>query len=113
MHRQTKATSIPPEVKSAVYLRDHGLCIICGRPGLPVAHVVRRSAGGRGIEQNIITACNDCHFSLDEGLNIKRLNPLGFFTQEDLKQYVIEYMMKHYPGWTEESVKYHKYGFGV
>lgn len=111
MHRETKATSIPPEVKSSVYLRDHGLCIICGRPGLPVAHVVRRSSGGMGIEQNIITACNECHYALDEGLNIKRLNPLGFFSQDDLKQYVREYMKKQYPDWTEESVKYHKYDF--
>lgn len=113
MHRETKKTSISPEVKSTVYLRDHGLCVICGEPGAPVAHVVRRSAGGLGIEQNIITVCNNCHYALDEGLNLKRLNCLGFFTQSELKQYVRDYMMQQYPGWTEESVKYHKYNFGV
>ena len=49
MHRQTKATMIPVAVKRAVFARDNGHCIICGAPGDPVCHVVRRSQGGRGI----------------------------------------------------------------
>lgn len=56
MHKMTKATSIPKSVKEAVYERDDGRCILCGRNnGDPVAHVIRRSQGGRGIEQNIVT----------------------------------------------------------
>ena len=47
MRAETKATSIPPEVKKAVYIRDNGFCVLCGSPyGDPVAHVVRRSQGG-------------------------------------------------------------------
>ena len=56
MRAETKATSIPPEVKKAVYIRDNGFCVLCGSPyGDPVAHVVRRSQGGKGIERNIVT----------------------------------------------------------
>ena len=31
MHKMTKATSIPKSVKEAVYERDGGRCILCGR----------------------------------------------------------------------------------
>lgn len=114
MHRQTKATSIPASVKARVSLRDCSgghpdTCIICGAPGAPVCHCVRRSQGGMGIEQNIVCMCNECHFSHDEGLFMSRLRPLGFETQQDVQEYVKDYLRGHYPGWTPESVKYHKY----
>lgn len=32
MRAETKATSIPPEVKKAVYIRDNGFCVLCGSP---------------------------------------------------------------------------------
>ena len=61
MHKMTKATSISKSVKKVVYKRDGGRCILCGRNnGEPVAHVIRRSQGGRGIEQNIVTLCPSC-----------------------------------------------------
>ena len=56
MHRTTKATAIPQSVKEAVTTRDKGRCIFCGRPGKPVAHVVRRSQLGMGIEQTLAIA---------------------------------------------------------
>lgn len=117
MHRQTKATSIPASVKGAVAFRDcsggqPATCIICGAPGAPHCHVVRRSQGGRGdTEKNIVTLCGKCHYSLDEGLFIKgRLEKLGLHSQQDVKEFVRGYMRSIYPGWTEESVKYYKYG---
>lgn len=114
MHKYTKACSITPAVKAAVALRDcssghPATCIICGSPGAPVCHCVRRSQGGMGIEQNIVSMCNECHFSHDEGLFMSRLRPLGFETQQDVQEYVKNYLRGHYPDWTEESVKYHKY----
>ena len=48
-----------------MYERDNGLCIFCGRPGFPNAHVVPRSHGGLGIPQNIVTACVECHRRFD------------------------------------------------
>lgn len=115
MHRQTKATSIPATVKAAVSSRDcsggrPSTCIICGAPGGPHCHVIRRSQGGRGdTERNIVTLCNRCHMAFDEGLFVKELEPLGFYSQGEIKEYIYDYMRGIYPGWTPESVKYHKW----
>ena len=67
MSKRSKATAIPMKVKKIVYERDRGLCIFCGRPGDPVAHVIPRSRGGLGVEQNIVTACWQCHQAMDNG----------------------------------------------
>ena len=109
MHRQTKATSIPRKTKDEVNRRDGGQCIICGAPGSHCAHVVRRSQGGRGVVQNVVTLCGECHYALDEGLFLGRLKPLGFHTQQEVREYVIDYLKGFYPDWTEESVTYHKW----
>lgn len=112
MHRLTRATAIPPKVKKLVALRDcangPATCIICGAPGMPCCHIVRRSQGGRGVAQNIVTLCSQCHYALDEGLGLKRLAPLGLDTQAKVRAYVIDYIKSIYPDWTEEGVKYRK-----
>ena len=114
MHRQTKQTAIPASVKAAVALRDSAngpaTCIICGAPGGPHCHIVRRSQGGMGIEENIVTLCPQCHYSLDEGLYLKRLAPLGIKTQQQVQNIVEDYMREKYPGWNRENVKYRKWG---
>lgn len=73
-HRQTKETEIPRLVKEAVWYRDKRKCIFCGKI-VPMfyanAHLVPRSSGGLGIEENIFTACEDCHREQDNGLNSK------------------------------------------
>ena len=105
MRRETKATratAIPRSVKLAVWHRDRESCVLCGHPvpeGCACAHIVRRSQGGRGIEQNIVTLCCRCHRELDGGILAK------FY-----KKMVIQYISDLYPGWSEESVKYHKGG---
>lgn len=115
MHSETKKTAIPASVKAAVARRDCSsgqiaTCIICGAPGGPWCHVVRRSQGGRGdTERNIVTLCSQCHYAFDEGLFLKRLDPLGFHSQQDIKDYIYNYMEGHYPGWRPESVTYHKF----
>ena len=97
MHRQTKATMIPVAVKRAVFARDGGHCIVCGAPGDPVCHVVRRSQGGRGIEQNIVTLCPHCHREFDEG-------PL----HESYYVRIVAYLKGFYPGWNREDMRYKK-----
>ena len=66
MHRQTKMTDIPARVKAAVAARDctqgPATCILCGAPGGPHCHVVRRSQGGMGVVENIVTLCGPCHY---------------------------------------------------
>ena len=109
MHRETKATSIPPSVKRAVAMRDGGKCVLCGSYfGEPVAHVVRRSQGGRGIEENIVTLCRDCHRAYDQGENLERLG--RGTTRESIYCYLVAYLMGFYPGWNREDMIYHKGG---
>lgn len=71
-HKRTKETGIPKAVKMAVWNRDQHKCIFCGKL-LPWnyanAHFIPRSAGGLGIEENIFTACDDCHREQDNGLD--------------------------------------------
>jgi hypothetical protein len=107
MHRETKWTAISPEVKEAVFRRDGRCCILCGSPaGLPNAHVVRRSAGGMGVEQNVVTLCQECHRAFDEGANLERLG--HGTTRESLYDYIVAYLKNFYPDWSRESVIYRR-----
>lgn len=110
MRNETKATAIPPSVKSAVYARDQGRCVLCGSPyGEPVAHVIRRSQGGMGIEENIVTLCPDCHRAYDEGANIEKRFGRGT-TRESLYCHLVAHLKGFYPHWNKRDVIYHKGG---
>ena len=107
MHRETKSTSIPPSVKRAVSMRDNWKCVLCGSYfGEPVAHVVRRSQGGRGIEENIVTLCPACHRAYDEGTGLERFGKGT--TRESLYCYLVAYLKGFYPDWSREDMKYKK-----
>lgn len=108
MHTETKHTAIPARVKERVRARDGGNCIICGSPGEPCCHVVRRSQGGMGVPGNVVTLCNACHYAFDEGLFMKRLEPLGFRSRADIAAFIYDYMRQQYPGWKASTVTYHK-----
>lgn len=95
--KRTKALEIPPKVKKTVYERDGGCCIFCGAPGLPEAHYIARSHGGLGIEENVITACRQCHDLLDNST----LRP-------HMKNEAREYLAAHYPEWEESKLIYKK-----
>ena len=101
-HRQTKEKEISKKVKETVWKRDKHKCIICGK-NVDVfyanAHFIPRSAGGLGIEQNIFTACEDCHREQDNGLNTK---------EYDLK---VENYLKNIYGksWDKQKLIYKKY----
>lgn len=81
-----------------MYERDGGLCIFCGMPGDPVAHVIARSHSGMGIEQNIVTACPECHRRMDNSIHRKRYVDIA-----------IDYLKRFYPDWTKERVIYSKW----
>lgn len=73
-HKQTKEKEIPQKVKEAVYERDNHRCIFCNKivpKRCACCHFIPRSAGGLGIEQNIFTACDNCHREQDNGLHTK------------------------------------------
>ena len=98
---RAKATQISLKVKKAVYERDGGLCVVCGRPGIPEAHYVPRSAGGLGIEQNIVCLCRDCHDKFDFG---------DGETMASIAKVVRDHLKDCYPDWNEEDLIYKKYG---
>ena len=98
MHKMTKATSISQKVKDKVKARDGGRCIICGRPGIPNAHYIRRSQGGLGIEENIVTLCPECHHDFDNGSKRKEIG-----------DYIAEYLERWYPDFPNKKRVHNKY----
>lgn len=95
--KRTKACEIKPEVRKAVEERDDHLCIFCGRWGRGEGHFVRRSQGGLGIEQNVITVCRKCHHEMDNGMN--RVQYIS---------YAESYLRDHYEDWNISDLVYHK-----
>ena len=99
--RRTKALEIPQQVKMAVYERDGGCCVWCGKPGQPWCHIVKRSQGGMGIETNIVTLCPDCHRKFDDSTD-----------RPKIMQFICEYMKKQYgDSWNLKDQEYKKWGF--
>ena len=98
--KRTKATNISKKVKEIVYARDNGMCIVCRKQGLPNAHYVRRSQGGLGIEQNIVTLCLKCHNDFDNGLKRK-----------EIENIIKEYLKSKYPEWNEKDLIYNKWNY--
>ena len=97
MHKRTKALAIKTVIKKKVEERDGGCCIFCGRSGRGEAHVIARSQGGLGVEQNLVTACRKCHDALDNSIS----RPVML---EIAKQYLNSF----YPDWSADKVIYKK-----
>lgn len=68
--KRTKAVDIDIKIKKIVWERDGYKCIFCGKV-VPLscanAHYIKRSQGGLGIEENVFTACVNCHHEQDNG----------------------------------------------
>lgn len=100
MRNETKATAIPASVKRIVWQRDGKQCIRCHRyapMAWACAHVVRRSQGGMGVEENIVTLCPTCHREADEGRDAK-----------EIQTQIQDYISRRYAGWSREAVTYRK-----
>jgi 5-methylcytosine-specific restriction endonuclease McrA len=97
--KRTKATDISQKVREEVERRDNHCCIFCGSPNARgEGHYIRRSQGGLGIPQNLVTVCRNCHREFDEGQY-----------KEVFKEKAKEYLRSFYPDWNEEDLVYHKY----
>lgn len=97
MHKRTKATAISPETRKRVEERDNHCCIFCGRLGRGEGHFIKRSQGGLGIEENLITVCRECHHQMDDGFS----RGLYLIKAEG-------YLKRHYPEWNKEALVYKK-----
>ena len=98
MHKSTLLCGISKTVKKRVYERDKGLCVICGCPGLPEAHVVSRAHLGLGVEENIVTLCRPCH-RLYDGT-----------ARKEYGERIRNYLKEIYPDWDEQKLIYKKGG---
>lgn len=99
--KRAKACDISQAVKKKVWARDGGCCIICGNPqAMPNSHYIRRSQGGLGIEQNVVTMCINCHNEYDNGSGEYR---------EAIKAATWDYLKSHYPDLREEDLIYKKW----
>jgi 5-methylcytosine-specific restriction endonuclease McrA len=94
--KRSRECDIPPKVKAKVWERDGCRCILCGAPGAPNSHYIKRSAGGLGIPQNIVTMCARCHEAYDSVAHA-RLEPL-----------VRTYLKSKYTGWSPYKLIYRR-----
>ena len=94
--RRSKACDIPKSVKDKVWARDDQKCIVCGNPyAMPSCHYLSRSQGGMGVEKNVITLCQRCHYNYDQT------------TQRPIyKEYIKKYLQSKYENWSEEDLYY-------
>jgi 5-methylcytosine-specific restriction endonuclease McrA len=108
MRNETRNTAIPAKVKQAVAVRDEvdgwPCCLICGTPAPPsaytafsCAHFIPRSAGGKGVEENVITLCPRCHSMYDQGID-----------RRTTAEYLENYLKSKYPNWNKENLTYKK-----
>lgn len=103
-HRQTKETDISTKVKIKVWERDNHRCIYCKTLvtwHYACCHYIPRSAGGLGIEENIFTACENCHRKQDNGLNT-------LYYDEKAKKYLKSIYGE---GWNEKKLIYRKFNY--
>lgn len=97
--RRAKACDIPKKVKEIVWERDNHQCIICGNHrAMPNSHFIRRSQGGLGIEENIVTMCMMCHSMYDQ-----------YIDRERMESYTEQYLRSKYPNWDKEKLIYKKW----
>ena len=99
MSKRSNACNISEKVKKKVWERDGHQCIICGSSyAKPNAHYIRRSQGGLGIEENVVTLCNQCHHEYDNGNGRVSIG------------YKIQWYLKScYDNWDEEKLIYKKW----
>lgn len=97
--KMAKACDISKKVKDIVWNRDGGKCIICGSHyAWPNSHFIRRSQGGLGIEENIVTMCQRCHSMYDQGSD-----------RRAIESYTEKYLKSKYPDWSRDKLIYKKW----
>ena len=51
--------------------RDGNCCVICGKYGCDVHHIVFRSQGGKSTLDNLVCLCRECHNTKAHGAKAK------------------------------------------
>lgn len=98
--KRTRSLEISKKTKKIVWERDNHRCIFCNklvRWELANSHFIKRSHGGLGIEQNILTNCEECHRLFDDSPK-----------REEMFQFASNYLEMKYPNWHEIQLTYKK-----
>lgn len=110
MNKRTKYLQFTPAIIGKMLRRDEG-CIFCkmrfymNNPYqwnysiLDSMHIVNKSQGGLGIEENGVIGCRYHHGLLDNGSKGLR---------EEMLHIIEDYMKEIYPGWNKEDLIYRK-----
>lgn len=94
--KRSLATMIPKSVRANVKLRDNNMCVVCGSMhNIELHHLVERSLGGMGIENNLMCLCQYHHRELHNG-------------RGEVLQRVQDYMDIIYPYVTKNERKYRR-----
>lgn len=110
MNKRTKALQFSKETKERLLRRDGG-CIFCKKRYnmekatqmacsiLDPMHIVNKSQGGLGIEENGVVGCRYHHKEMDNG---------NMGLRDEMQQIIEEYMKDIYPGWNKSDLVYKK-----
>lgn len=99
--KRTKELAISKQVKLKVWERDNYRCIFCGELvpyNMANSHFIKRSQGGLGIEENIMTNCERCHRLFDSSKERK----------EWRLEYAENYLKSKYKEWNKKDLVYKK-----
>ena len=106
MRKDTQARDFSRKAKERIAERDSidewPCCVWCGAAApAPLAwsnaHFIARSQQGRGIPENGLTLCPECHRRYDQTTERKRM-----------REYFREYLKSKYDNWNEEALVYRK-----
>jgi len=101
MTKRKQATDISAYERLRVHKRDGRRCAYCGRTDKPVelAHYISRTQGGRGIAENLVSLCRECHSKYDGA------------EREKIGKYLKVYLRsRHGEKWSETDLVYRKDG---
>ena len=106
MRKDTKARDFDREAKEAISERDSidgwPCCVWCGLAApaplaWPNAHYLSRAQLGKGIPENGLTLCPECHMRYDQSTE-----------RQEMRKFFREYLESKYPDWNEDELIYRK-----
>ena len=106
MRKDTKARDFTRKDKEQIAERDSiqgwPCCVCCGLAApAPLAwsnaHFIARSQQGKGVPENGLTLCTECHRRYDQTTDRKKM-----------REYFREYLKSKYENWNEEALIYRK-----
>ncbi|WP_157721713.1 HNH endonuclease [Tumebacillus avium] len=69
---QTKRNDFSPLVRTHIRERDRERCVLCGKPGREVHHIIPRAQGGLGTADNGICLDAGCHHQAHRSKQVEK-----------------------------------------